>query len=148
MPQNNCTIKFLSKYILFLITLSYSALSFSQSATITTTNGSTREVKNYSVGNQDFEIPVSSTAGWNKCSVTALKEFEYEGQKRMRVDMYCSTQQGQMSHFYCTTGKGNMEVTIAQIMATGSRYNSRTRELNLTGNLEMVITCNYLRLPS
>jgi hypothetical protein len=144
MRRSNLIISRSLSPFIFIGFLFSSTLLFAQTAQIVTTDSLTREVKNYSVTNHHFDIPVNNISGWNKCTVSAIKDFEFQGLKRARVDMYCYTQQGQLTHFYCTTGKGNIEVVIAQIMATGSKYNPNLNQINATRSLEMLISCNYL----
>ena len=115
-----------------------------QTGTIQTTNGQTREVKSYSVGNQKFDINVSSVSGWNKCTVLPVKKLTFEGQKRMRLDMFCSTKQGHMVNFNCSTGVGGYEVSVPQIVSDGS-YLAANGDVNSKGYFDISLACDYLR---
>ena len=118
--------------------------SFAQIGTVQTINGTTREIKNYSVGAENFTIDVTSVDGWNKCMVFPTKILELNGKKKMRIDMFCSTSQGHMANFSCATEKGGRDVSNSQITSTGSTLNNRNI-IESTGYMNIALSCDYLK---
>ena len=135
------------KKMLVIMLLSLAALagaSYAQTGSIRMMNGQTREIKNYSVGDQKFDINVSSVSGWNKCTVLPVKKFTFEGQKRMRLDMFCSTKQGHLVNFNCSTGVGGFESSAPQIVSDGASL-AANGDVNSKGYYDIGLTCDYMR---
>ena len=128
-------------YILSLLFL-IASNSYAQTAKIETVNGKTREVREYSVSKNSFDIKLSDLNGWDKCHVMPLREFMFLGNKRMRVDMFCLTSQKQSTMFSCTTGEKNTEVSFNQITATNTTFNNKY-EVNSSNYYEISVTCSY-----
>ena len=120
------------------------ASSYSQTGTVQTISGTTREVKNYSVGAGSFDIDMTAVDGWEKCTVSPVKVLELNGKKKMRIDMFCSTTQGHMANFSCSTEKGNREVATPQITSSGSKLNSRSI-IESTSYMNITLSCEYLK---
>jgi len=118
--------------------------SEAQVGTFTATNGATKVKKEYPVGVEYFDVDVSDVSGWNKCTVSPLKVFQYFGQTRKRLDSACSTKSGQLVSFSCTTGKGNLEVSITQLLGTGSKV-MRNNQINTNGFMDIALTCDFMK---
>ncbi len=136
----------MSKFVLLGFSLFFSiiGIAHAQTGSVQMTNGATREIKNYSVGDQKFDINVSSVSGWNKCMVLPVKKFSYEGVKRMRLDMFCSTMQGHIVNFNCSTGVGGYEVVVPQITSEGSQL-APSGDISGKGYFDISLTCDYMR---
>ncbi len=120
------------------------AITFAQVGTVKIQNSITKIEKEYQAGVEYFDIDVSSVTGWNKCTVQPLKVFQHEGKQRMRVDMACSTKAGQLVAFSCSTGKGNLDLSITQLLATGSKL-TNNNQINSNGYVDITIFCEYYR---
>jgi hypothetical protein len=125
-------------------TLALQSVALAQVGTVKTTNGLTKAQKEYSAGVEYINLDASSIPGWNKCTIQPLKVFQNEGQSRMRVDMACYTKGGQMVTFSCSTSKGNFDLSITQLLGTGSKldYNNN---INSSGFMDISIFCEYYR---
>jgi len=119
-------------------------IAVAQVGTVKIQNTVTKMDKTYQVGVEYFDIDATSISGCNKCTVQPLKVFQHEGQSRMRVDMSCSTKSGQLVTFSCSTGKGGHDLSITQLLATGSKLN-HSNEINTSGFIDMSLFCEYYR---
>ena len=134
-----------SIFISFLtICLLLPIISNAQVGTVKIHNAITKTDKEYQAGIEYFDIDASSISGWNKCIVQPLKVFQYDGQSRMRVDVACSTKTGQLVTFNCSAGKGSYDLSMSQLLATGSKL-AQTNQINSNGYMDVTIFCEYIR---
>ena len=119
-------------------------ISKAQIGTVKIFNSVTKMEKSYKVGVEYFDIDVSSISGWNKCMVRPLRVFQHEGQLRMRVDTACSTKNGELITLNCSTGKGDLDLSISQLLSTGSKLTQNNR-INTNGYMDITLFCEYYR---
>lgn len=129
---------------IFAIALLMPAISNAQVGTVRIKNSAAKAEREYQVGVEYQNIDASNINGWSKCTVQPLKVFQHEGQSRMRVDMACYTKGGQMITFSCSTGKGGHDLSITQLLATGSKLNYNNN-IDTSGYMDIALFCEYFR---
>lgn len=134
-----------SIYITILcVAFYFPCISNAQVGTVKMSNSITKMEKTYQVGIEYFDIDISGITGWNKCTVQPLKVFQHQGQSRMRVDIACSTKNGELIALNCSTGKGDLDLSITQLLSTGSKLSQNNR-ISTSGYMDITLFCEYYR---
>jgi hypothetical protein len=106
-------------------------------------NMSTKIEKKYPIGNASFSFQLLETKGWSKCTVLPINLFNYSNKQRMRVDVFCFSNQGVAVMFSCTTEKNNIDVTINRLLGTNTVIVS-DGESRSDSATEIFLSCAYI----
>lgn len=107
-------------------------------------DGASREVKQFRPGNDWLHISVADLPGYAECKVTPVNEYVFEGIEATRVEVYCSTANGQTTQVSSVASrKFGSDITTFQLMAAPVEVRGKPPNIsvNATGYKEFTIRC-------
>jgi hypothetical protein len=86
---------FFSGVALLFATTSFVSAQPKGSCELKVLDGKTRELRTYVPGPMPVEFPIDGVPGWSKCRMSELKHVTVQGNKGLRVDLWCMGVDGQ-----------------------------------------------------